>query len=139
MISHREGLSKDDGVSPVIGVILLVAITVVLAAVIAAFVFGYMGAMGSTKIVSVVISKSIGDTGLVDTARLSFMGGKDSELLAEFRIVPVGNVVCNPAKWTSGMGVGGSIECVGFTDGDPVTVVGLFTDNTNQVLLDTKF
>ena len=32
--------SKEDAVSPVIGVILMVAVTVILAAVIAAFVFG---------------------------------------------------------------------------------------------------
>jgi len=35
-----EMFKKDDAVSPVIGVILMVAITVILAAVIAAFVFG---------------------------------------------------------------------------------------------------
>ena len=40
---------NDEGVSAVIGVILMVAITVILAAVIAAFVFGMVGNMGSTK------------------------------------------------------------------------------------------
>jgi len=36
----KELLSDDDAVSPVIGVILMVAITVILAAVIATFVLG---------------------------------------------------------------------------------------------------
>jgi len=36
-------LSDEDAVSPVIGVILMVAITVILAAVVAAFVFGVVG------------------------------------------------------------------------------------------------
>ena len=36
---------REDAVSPVIGVILMVAITVILAAVIAAFVFGMAGSV----------------------------------------------------------------------------------------------
>lgn len=39
----RELLDEDDAVSPVIGVILMVAITVILAAVIASFVLGLGG------------------------------------------------------------------------------------------------
>jgi len=44
---------NDEAVSPVIGVILMVAITVILAAVIAAFVFGMAGNIQQTKVVSV--------------------------------------------------------------------------------------
>jgi len=44
---------NDDAVSPVIGVILMVAITVILAAVIAAFVFGLVGNVGGAKVVGV--------------------------------------------------------------------------------------
>ena len=40
MSKSNQFLREDDAVSPVIGVILMVAITVILAAVIAAFVFG---------------------------------------------------------------------------------------------------
>ena len=40
---------NDEAVSPVIGVILMVAITVILAAVIAAFVFGMSGNITKTK------------------------------------------------------------------------------------------
>ncbi len=43
---------NDEAVSPVIGVILMVAITVILAAVIAAFVFGMSGNIQKTKVVS---------------------------------------------------------------------------------------
>ena len=43
---------NEEAVSPVIGVILMVAITVILAAVIAAFVFGMTGNVQSTKTVS---------------------------------------------------------------------------------------
>ena len=44
---------NDQAVSPVIGVILMVAITVILAAVIAAFVFGMAGNISKTKVVAV--------------------------------------------------------------------------------------
>ncbi|MDD5094505.1 MAG: type IV pilin N-terminal domain-containing protein [Dehalococcoidia bacterium] len=50
----KRFLSEESGVSPVIGVILMVAITVVLAAVIAAFAFGFSGS--STKAPTVALS-----------------------------------------------------------------------------------
>ena len=43
---------NEDAVSPVIGVILMVAITVILAAVIAAFVFGMAGNIQKSKVVA---------------------------------------------------------------------------------------
>src|SRR5208283_1917486 len=43
---------NEEAVSPVIGVILMVAITVILAAVIAAFVFGMAGNIQKTKVVA---------------------------------------------------------------------------------------
>ena len=46
-------MRNDDAVSPVIGVILMVAITVILAAVIAAFVFQMSGDIDTTKNYSV--------------------------------------------------------------------------------------
>ena len=41
--------SDEEAVSPVIGVILMVAIVVILAAVVAAFVFGMVGTWTSTE------------------------------------------------------------------------------------------
>ena len=46
MMKFRE---NEDAVSPVIGVILMVAITVILAAVIAAFVFGMAGSVDTQQ------------------------------------------------------------------------------------------
>lgn len=43
---------NDEAVSPVIGVILMVAITVILAAVIAAFIFGMAGNIQKTKVLA---------------------------------------------------------------------------------------
>lgn len=47
---------NGDAVSPVIGVILLVAITVILATVIAAFVFGMAGNIQKTRVVAATAS-----------------------------------------------------------------------------------
>ena len=53
---------NDEAVSPVIGVILMVAITVILAAVIAAFVFGMSGNISKTKIVAVTVQQPDANT-----------------------------------------------------------------------------
>ena len=52
---------NDEAVSPVIGVILMVAITVILAAVIAAFVFGMSGNISKTKVVAVTVQQPDAD------------------------------------------------------------------------------
>ncbi len=48
---------NEEAVSPVIGVILMVAITVILAAVIAAFVFGMAGNISKTKVVAATVQQ----------------------------------------------------------------------------------
>jgi len=49
----KKILNDEDGVSPVIGVILMVAITVILAAVVAGFVFGAVEMPGATPTASI--------------------------------------------------------------------------------------
>ena len=69
---------NDEAVSPVIGVILMVAITVILAAVIAAFVFGMSGNISKTKVVAVTVQQPDADTYFCDvsgwTGCLTFAG-----------------------------------------------------------------
>src|SRR5512137_645212 len=67
---------NDEAVSPVIGVILMVAITVILAAVIAAFVFGMAGNISKTKVVTVTLQRS-GSANVIAT----FQGGQDAASL----------------------------------------------------------
>ena len=64
---------NDEAVSPVIGVILMVAITVILAAVIAAFVFGMSGNINKTKVVAATAQQP-------DATHISitYQGGQDS-------------------------------------------------------------
>ncbi len=66
----------EEAVSPVIGVILMVAITVILAAVIAAFVFG-MGTPTAAPQASIVISSTSATT---DTINLTHRGGEAIDL-----------------------------------------------------------
>lgn len=67
-----EMFKKDDAVSPVIGVILMVAITVILAAVIAAFVFG----MGSPETAPQASIKGSTDTvGSYSVIKVEHQGG----------------------------------------------------------------
>jgi flagellin-like protein len=54
MLNFRQ---NEEAVSPVIGVILMVAITVILAAVIAAFVFGMTGNVQTQKNVPLAFRK----------------------------------------------------------------------------------
>ena len=64
---------NDEAVSPVIGVILMVAITVILAAVIAAFVFGMSGNISKTKIVAVTAQQP--DSKYIT---VTYQGGQDA-------------------------------------------------------------
>ncbi|HOV67301.1 MAG TPA: type IV pilin N-terminal domain-containing protein, partial [Methanoregulaceae archaeon] len=70
--------SKEDAVSPVIGVILMVAVTVILAAVIAAFVFGMGSNIGKTKVVAMTASRSADGTAIFVT----YQGGQDHPSVA---------------------------------------------------------
>jgi len=77
----KELFTDDDAVSPVIGVILMVAITVILAAVIASFVLGLGGSTNTTPTAdfdfdynnsgnsNVVIAHNTGDT--IDSDRVT--------------------------------------------------------------------
>jgi len=51
----KVSTKKNDGVSPVIGTILLVAITVVLVAIISAVVMGMTGGIGTSHVVGVKV------------------------------------------------------------------------------------
>jgi len=65
--------NNDEGVSAVIGVILMVAITVILAAVIAAFVFGMVGGVKKTYTIAVTSQRTDSNNIIV-----TFNGGPDN-------------------------------------------------------------
>ena len=144
-----EFLKREDAVSPVIGVILMVAITVILAAVIAAFVFGMASGVQKTKTVAVTARQS------GNYFALTYDGGPDDASVANLTVTLLDN---GTQFWydaaqansyhlrttTDGLlgngkpAVGAGMTSDGATAGqDHVTATAVFTDGTSQVLLDT--
>jgi len=121
---------KDDAVSPVIGVILMVAITVILAAVIAAFVFGMTGSVQTTKNVAFVVGLS----------------GTDSILITNHGGVDINQLVGLDIKGASGVTTAfddlssvGSSETYGLDSTRRIIITGTFIDGGTSILLDRQF
>lgn len=129
-VFERMAFTKnDEAVSPVIGVILMVAITVILAAVIAAFVFGMAGNVSKTKVVSVTAQRA-GATSI----QLTNMGGQDVGALTG-TIAITGDLTST----TLGTAVGNTATAATTVASNArVIATGTFTDGTSQVLLDTR-
>jgi flagellin-like protein len=125
---------NEDAVSPVIGVILMVAITVILAAVIAAFVFGMAGNVQKTRVVSVTTQQT-NATALVCT----YQGGQDSSSVSFVGcgVIPQGSTAQAVNVWMVNPTVGMQITNNNATAGrDHVLVVATFTDGTQQIIAD---
>jgi flagellin-like protein len=153
MGSFKKG---EDAVSPVIGVILMVAITVILAAVIGAFVFG----MGSNVQKTYTIGVTAAQTSAT-TIDLTFQGGPDADAVESINVsvdgAPFGCAIANSgaatydetANPTLGLLTGGTVsvgQTVTLTDTgnavisdkrDHVIVTAKFSDGSQQVVLDT--
>ena len=134
---------REDAVSPVIGVILMVAITVILAAVIAAFVFGMAGGVQKTKTVAASATQN-GMSYLV-----TWQGGTDNSYCVGYNVTTdyypnPGTVMITPPPLLTQTDnlfppiVGNTTPIAGASAGnDRVVVVAYFTDGTAQVVLDT--
>jgi flagellin-like protein len=131
---------NDEAVSPVIGVILMVAITVILAAVIAAFVFGMSGNINKTKVVAATVQK-VNATAIT----VMFQGGQDANSFVGGNVTTVpaatGATPAVPAGGTIGWlapAVGSTATVTGgYGSRTEVIVTGHFNDGSVQVLLDT--
>ena len=121
---------KNDAVSPVIGTILMVAITVILAAIIAAFVFGMTGNVQKTKVVSLVAERS-GNS----EVQVTNFGGQDSKDLQSVIVSAGGSasVVSGTGNLGSGVGSSSKYTCV---PGKRLMVTGLFRDGSKVILID---
>lgn len=122
---------REEAVSPVIGVILMVAITVILAAVIGAFVFGMAGDVQTTK--TVAVTASVNASGNLEVTE---QGGQDFNSLSDISI-KINGTQCGKDTSPS---IGNVILLDGAKDltddQDHVVVIGNFTDGTSQVLID---
>ena len=142
---------NDEAVSPVIGVILMVAITVILAAVIAAFVFGMSGNISKSKVVAVTTQQP--DSSTITT---TYQGGQDAGSFTQGTVVVTPSATCTGTVsydnvtttaqtigvLSNSVGSWVTAKCSapatgGFGGKDHVVATGLFGDGSSQVLLDT--
>ena len=129
---------NEEAVSPVIGTILMVAITVILAAVIAAFVFGMTGNLDTNK--QVAATASLSGTNVI----ITYQGGPDNADVTEITYTVQDSDVTNGtpvtiAKTDLKVGQKWNSDISGFTGENAlVTVSAKFTDGTEQVILDTN-
>jgi len=141
---------NEDAVSPVIGVILMVAITVILAAVIAAFVFGMAGNIQKTKVVAATESR-VNSTYVTST----YQGGQDAGSLqgiawqvngGNITVSVATGLTANPdgsghnnyvTSSTSGALPIGALVYIPASPNSHVVGIGSFTDGSTQVIVDT--
>ena len=137
--SFKKG---EDAVSPVIGVILMVAITVILAAVIGAFVFGMGSGVKKTYIVAATASQ------MGDDITVTYNGGPDADQVNVITVTAAGtNTSAIPEELVNTTTGSGNIGTVGasytFANSggggktDHVVVTAMFADGSKQVVLDT--
>ena len=133
---------NEDAVSPVIGVILMVAITVILAAVIAAFVFGLGGSQQAAPTASIVASNNP-DTGAYDL-KIQHKGG---EMLKggdwKLSVVNATGSDTTPNFVTSNstngdLAVGAQVKVTTITTGCPTTADDAVCSLNQSILFTTK-
>ena len=142
-------LSKnDEAVSPVIGVVLMVAITVILAAVIAAYVFGMPANVQKSKVVAATAMAT--HNGGID---ITFQGGQDTETLTGINITAPNGSMWYTTDSAGTLAISSSTSTpprigavmkltppspTDWPDGQRhIVVVGVFNDGSSHVILDT--
>ena len=132
MKANRKFSKDEEAVSPVIGVILMVAITVILAAVIAAFVFGMGSSLKKNYLVAATASQ-VG-TDIVVT----YQGGPDHAAVSWFNISQAGTNNTIVSKVDPNVGYTVTYTGMGTVgNDDPVIAIAEFEDGTSQVILNT--
>ena len=132
MKANRKFSKDEDAVSPVIGVILMVAITVILAAVIASFVFGMAGSLKKPYLVAATASQ-IGDDIIV-----TYNGGPDHDSVTWFNITQAGTDTIGTNENNPDVGYTATFSGNGSAGNSDVVVANVqFEDGTNQVILIT--
>lgn len=137
---------NHSAVSPVIATVLMVSITVILAAIIATFMFGMVGSMPITRTVAFTISQPS-----ADEITVVYNGGPDAALVKFSTVIisPSGGAIgtYNNNSGTGldnniiGNAIGGTVTASsgnpqGFAGRDHVIVTAHFLDGHSQVALD---
>jgi hypothetical protein len=116
-------LRDDDAVSPVIGVILMISITVILAAVIASFVFGMAGNIQNSKLVA-ASWRHVGSEIFI-----TYNGGPDSD-----KVVSLMATIDGIDPGHLGKTIGSTVSKSGYFTKTHVEVIARFNDGTQQVI-----
>jgi len=141
----KVSTKKNDGVSPVIGTILLVAITVVLVAIISAVVMGMTGGIGTSHVVGVKVVQNLSSADDNGASLLVTITGGDTTGLTKLTVYNGSNLVKESTAIPS---VGQPISFQG-TAGDPpsklgagsasISVVGTFADGPQTIYTGTIY
>lgn len=136
----KQIVQHEEAVSPVIGVILMVAITVILAAVIAAFVFGMAGDISTSKIVAATASHTADSDNNYIT--VTYQGGQDADLVDGITVLinEVDPTTTSETDFVTsgGVAVGTSVKYDALEGTqNHVVVTAIFTDGSSQVILNT--
>jgi len=142
---------NEDAVSPVIGTILLVAITVIIAAVIAMYVFGVPANVTKTRVVAV--TAQLENSGEIV---LMYQGGQDDDTLSYITVTASDAKKYISSSGTDGLTICPSGDCSSIVYRKPiigevmklppsnfpagqnhVAVIGTFGGGESQVILDT--
>lgn len=130
------GSQNESAVSETIAITLIVALTVVLAAIVAVYALG----MATTIPTSRNIALSVGQVD-ADTVTLVYHGGPDADSLVTLNITwPSGTpqTVNGPKIGDTFSAINPPAGVANITSGrDRIIIVGYFTNNVQQVVLDT--
>ena len=124
---------NEEAVSPVIGVILMVAITVILAAVIAAFVFGMAGSTSSQKQVAVVVTLN----GTPSHAVATWQGGADLTKIQSWQHSENSGTSYTSVAATPAVGQVNDLGAI--AAGARCIITAQFSDGATQVIFDKQF
>jgi flagellin-like protein len=127
--------NQESAVSPIIGVILMVALTVILAAMVAAFTFGMVPSLPSSHHIALTASQQGSDQIII-----VYHGGPDQKTLVSMNITwPSGRtqLVTSPKIGDTYRATNFGIPLNVTTGKDHLVISGTFTNNVQQVILDT--
>jgi FlaG/FlaF family flagellin (archaellin) len=123
---------REDAVSPVIGVILMVAITVIVAAIIAAYLLGMIGTTPTPHKVAASAKRTGTDISVI------FSGGADASDVQSLKYTGEGNCTGpNNEDWKDGISNPkvGSFCTINSSARVHVILAAIFKDNSTAVIL----
>ncbi len=132
--------NNEDAVSPVIGTILIVAVTVILAAIIASYVFGTSGNISKSKVIAATAQQRVSGS-----IALTYQGGPDAASCVGIQwtvSAADGSVIDSTlmgfSTATTPLDVGRSAMVAGTNMPDRVLATAYFADGVQQVVLDAR-